>query len=198
MITRLVFTAFICVSSTAAVLAQDNATFKSAVVALTDDAALRAEFEQGLVDKALGRDYDAVISYDIVPDVEDVNNRRFVRTLAEHGIRTVLMLRPAAVGEGSSLESVRNEVSPELLENMRRFAGDVSSSEADDLIAVVHMAIYAVSDDRAELVSAGAVWLDEEVETREQGMERLQDLIVANVDAARPAIRQRLGLPPLQ
>ena len=28
--------------------------------------------------------------------------------------------------------------------------------------------------------------------------ERHQDLIVANVDAARPAIRRRLGLPPLQ
>ncbi|HEX7081800.1 MAG TPA: hypothetical protein VF329_12375 [Gammaproteobacteria bacterium] len=36
------------------------------------------------------------------------------------------------------------------------------------------------------------------METREEGIERLQDLIVANVDAARPAIRRLLGLPPLE
>lgn len=177
---------------------QNALTYRSAVVALADDPALRAEFEEGLVAKALEHDYDAVTSYDLVPDVSDIDDRRFLRTLASHGVRMVLMVRPAAVGPSSSLESVRSAVSPELLADMRRFARATSSSEGDDLIAVVHMAIYAISERDAAPVSAGAVWLDEEVETRAEGIERLQDLIVTNVDAARPEIRRLIGLPPLQ
>jgi hypothetical protein len=76
---------------------------------------------------------------------------------------------------------------------------DVGSTDANDLIAVVHMAIYLLEDeDDPELLSSGAVWLDEEVESREQGLERLHDLVVNNVDAVRPAIREHLGLPPLE
>jgi len=197
MVTRLTLVVLSGIWPSTAAVPQEVITYKSAVVVLAEDPALRAEFEQGLVAKAIDHEYDAVTSYDLVPDVSDVDNRGFADILASHGIRTVLMIRPAAVGPGSSLEAVRNEVTPELLENMRAFAKEASSSGAEELIAVVHMAIYAISDGQAELVSAGAVWLDEEVETREQGLERLQDLIVANVDAARPGIRRYLGLPPL-
>jgi hypothetical protein len=108
------------------------------------------------------------------------------------------MLRPAAVGQGASLESVRNEVSPRLLSDMQRFAKQVRSSETDELIAVVHMGIYLLEEGEPELLSSGAVWLDEEVENREQGLERLRALVLGNVDAVRPAIREHLGLPPLE
>lgn len=168
--------------------------YKAAVVALTDDAALRAEFERGLVAKAIGHDYDAVTSYDLVRNVGD---RRLLRKLAAEGVRAVLMLRPAAIGAGSSLESVRAEVSPATFASMRDFARRVSPSDSDDLIAVVHMAAYALTDEGAEHISSGAVWLDEPVTDRAEGIARLQDLIVANVDAARPDIRRHLGLPPL-
>lgn len=194
---RFVFALLLGACASACALAQDVVTYKSAVVALADDRALRVEFEEGLVAKALEHDYDAVTGYDLVPNVEDIDDRRFLRTLASHGVRMVLMVRPAAVGPGSSLESVRDAVSPELLADMRRFAKEASASDAQDLIAVVHMAIYAVSERDAALVSSGAVWLDEEVATRAEGIERLQDLIVANVDAVRPTIRRLLGLPSL-
>ena len=85
-----------------------------------------------------------------------------------------------------------------MLANMRAFAGEVSSSGGDDLIAVVHLAIYTLApNSKPELISSGAVWLDEPVEDRAQGISRLQDLILGNVDGVRPAIRQHLGLPPL-
>jgi hypothetical protein len=187
----------LCGLSLSAATAQEIA-YKSAVVALADSPELRATFEDGLVAKAREHRYDAVTSYDLVPDVGDVDNRRFVSTLAKEGIRAVLMLRPAAIGPNSSLESVRNEVPQTLYSDMRKFAKEVSASGSDDLIAVVHMAIYTIDSGQAQLISAGAVWLDEEVQSQEQGIERLQDLIVANVDAARPAIRGRLGLPPLR
>ena len=172
--------------------------YKAAVVALTDDAALRMEFERTLVAKARAHNYDAVGSYELVPDVAELNDRRFADTLAANGVRAVLMVRPAAIGAGSSLDAVRNEVSPQMLADMRAFAGEVSSSGGDDLIAVVHLAIYTLApNSKPELISSGAVWLDEPVADRTQGIARLQDLILGNVDGVRPAIRQHLGLPPL-
>jgi hypothetical protein len=178
-------------------LSQDVVRYKSAVVALTDDAQLRQSFERELAAKARTHDYDAIASYDLVPNVGDVDNKGFVDTLVASGVQAVLMIRPAAVGEGSSLDSVRKEVSPKVLADMRSFARKVSGSSGDDLIAVVHMAIYLLRGGESELISSGAVWLDEPVETREEGIERLQNLMLANVDAARPQIRQYLRLPPL-
>ena len=176
---------------------QPPATFKSAVVALTEDAALRQSFETELVAIAKSHAYDAVTSYDITSDVESLDTDAFLDALAARGIQAVLMVRPAAVGEGSSLESVRNEVSNRTFADMQRFAKRPSGPGTDELIAVVHLAIYTLIDKKPELVSAGAVWLDEPVTDRAEGIKRLQGLILANVDSVRPSIRRHLGLPPL-
>jgi hypothetical protein len=182
--------------STAA-LPQQPVRYKAAIVALTDDPDLRMHFEDTLAAKAIEHNYDAVTSYGMVPEVRDLDEDRFLDVLASQGVQTVLMLRPAAIGRGSSLESVRKEVSPRLYRDMQRFARQVSSSGTEDLIAVVHMAIYMLDGNEPDLISSGAVWLDEDVDGQEEGIERLQDLIVRNVDAVRPAIREHLGLPPL-
>lgn len=178
--------------------AQDTVTLKSTVVALSAEPALRAEFEDGLVAKARERQYNAVPSHDIVPDVADVNDRDFIRRMLTNGIGAVLMVRPADTGPDASLESVRDSVDPAVFANMRQFASELSSSGEDDILAVVHLAIYLISIDGAELIGSGAVWLDEPNPSREEGIERLQDLIVANVDGVRPAIRRHLGLAPLE
>jgi len=170
---------------------------KAAVVGLTDDVALRQSFETELVALARAHDYDAVTSHDITSDVDSLDQDEFLEALAARGIQAVLMVRPAAVGEGSSLEAVRNEVPTKTFQDMQRFARRVSGSGSDELIAVVHLAIYTLAGDEPALISAGAVWLDEPVTDRAEGIKRLQALIVQNVDAVRPAIRQRLGLPPL-
>ena len=172
-------------------------TFKAAVVALISNPALRQEFETGLVAIARDHRYDAITSYDLVPKVSDVRDRDFIKTLTAKGVQVVLMVRPAAVGPGSSLDAVKKEVSPAMLADMRTFAKEVSPSGADDLIAVVHLAIYMIDTGKPELVAPGAVWLDEPVKDRAEGIARLQGLIAANVDAARPAIRKHYGLPPL-
>lgn len=186
------------ISLSAPALAQRApATLKAAVVALTEDSALRESFERELVALARTHDYDAVTSYDIAADVRDVDDKAFVEALKSRGVQAVLIVRPAAVGEGSSLEAVRNDVSPRLMANMQRFARRISDSGADDLIAVVHLGIYVITSREPEPISSGAVWLDEPVTDRAQGIERLQRLILENVDGVRPAIRQHLGLPPL-
>jgi hypothetical protein len=178
--------------------AQDLVTLKSAVVALAAQPELRAEFEEGLVRKARELQYNAVPSYDLVPDVTDVNDRDFIKRMLTNGIGAVLMVRPAAVGPDASLESVKDSVSPGVYVNMRAFAGELSRSGEDDILAVVHLAIYLISVDGAELISSGAVWLDEPNPSREEAIERLQNLIVANVNGVRPAIREHFGLPPLE
>jgi hypothetical protein len=183
--------------ATTAYSQQQPATFKSAVVALTEDAALRQSFETELVAIAKSHAYDAVTSYDITSDVESLDTDAFLQALASRGIQAVLMVRPAAVGEGASLESVRNEVSNRTFADMQRFAKRPSGPGTDELIAVVHLAIYTLTAKKPELVSAGAVWLDEPVTDRADGIKRLQGLILANVDAVRPSIRRHLGLPPL-
>lgn len=178
--------------------AQDVVTLKSAVVALAAEPALRAEFEDGLVEKARDLQYNAVPSYDLVPDVTDVDDRDFIRRMLTNGVGAVLMVRPASVGANASLESVKEAVSPTVYANMRAFARELSRSGEEDLLAVVHLAIYLISIDGAELIGSGAVWLDEPAPSREEAIERLQNLIVANVDGVRPAIRDHLGLPPLE
>jgi len=178
-------------------LAQEIATFRSAVIVLVDDSTVRAALEDDLVTLARSHRYDAVAGYTVVPEIGDLTDTEVFDTLGVAGIQAVLMLRPASIGQGSSLESVRNSISPRLFANMHAFAEAVGSTDSDDLIAVIHMAVYTINTVGAELVSSGAVWLDEPVETRDQGIRRLEDLILSNIDAVRPAIREHYGLPPL-
>ncbi len=178
--------------------AQEIFTVRFAVVALAAQPALRAEFEEGLVAKALEHNYDAVTSYDLVPDVTDVDDADFIGRLVSAGVGGVLMMRPAAVGAGSTLESVRGVVSPDVYSNMQAFARELSPSGEEDLLAVVHMGIYLFGEGGAQLISSGAVWLDEENPSQEEGIERLQNLIVTNINGIRPAIREYLGLSPLE
>jgi hypothetical protein len=107
------------------------------------------------------------------------------------------MVRPAAIGPGSSLDAVKDEVSPAVLADMRSFAKKVSASGGDDVIAIVHLAMYTIVFSKPDPLTSGAVWLDEPVKDRAEGIERLQDLIIANLDAARPEIREHFGMPPL-
>lgn len=197
MMLRILASLFLILSVTAS-MAQEAPRLKSTAVVLVEDPELRASVERRLVEIARRNDYDAVTSYDFAPDVHDIDDPGFIDVLEQQGVHTVLMLRPAAVGEGSSLESVRASVAPETFAQMRVFASWISQVDPDNLIAVVHMAIYAINDGRVELLSAGAVWLDEDVESQDEGIERLLKLVLYNVDAVRPAIRRHLGLPPLE
>jgi len=195
------FVAFVAFAFTGTLSAQQQPrklfTFKVAVVALTSDPMLRADFERGLVAKAREHRYDAVTSYDLVPKLDDVQGSKFMKTLNAKGVKTVLLVRPAAIGPGSSLDALKDDVSPAVLADMKKFAKNVSASGGDELIAIVHLGIYMIDRSKPEPIDSGAVWLDEPVTDRAEGIERLEDLIVANVDAARPEIRERLGMPPL-
>lgn len=193
----LCFVAAFMVASASSGQGRQDRIYKVAVVALTNDPSLRADFERELVAKARERNYDAVTSFDLVPVVTDVDDRDFADTMLANGIDVLLLLRPAAIGPDSSLDAVRKEVSAKTLTDMRDFAKKVSDSGGDDLIAVVHMAVYLYYGRDPEMISSGAIWLDEPVEDRAEAITRLQDLTLDNIDAARPAIRRYYRLAPL-
>src|SRR5262245_60810153 len=170
--------------------------YKVAVVALTKDAALRADFERQLVAKAREHSYDAVTSYNLVPNVAELKDRKFVDTMLANKVDLVWVLRPAAIGPDASLDSVRKEVSAKTLTDMRDFAKKVSASGGNDLIAVIHQAVYLFYGREPEVISSGAVWLDEPVQDRAEAISRLQDLMLENLDAARPGIRRFYRMNP--
>ena len=198
MIRQITFVALVGVICLNIAVSQEVVVYKTAVVALVEDPAVRADFEEGLAAKFREHNYDSMPTYNLVPDITGVDDAGFAQRLAEEGIKAILMLRPAAIGAGSTLESVRDEVSPEIYSDIEAFAGEISASGGKDLFAVVHMAIYLITENGAELISAGASWLEEEAESREQGIEQLQNLIVDVVNKTRPLLRQHLGLAPLE
>jgi len=175
---------------------RENRIYKAAVVALTQDAALRADFERQFVAKAREHNYDAVASYDLVPAITDVRDKKFVDTMLANKIDLILLVRPAAIGPDASLDSVRKEVSAKTLTDMRAFAKKVSNSNGNDLIAVIHQAVYLFYGREPEVISSGAVWLDEPVQDRAEAITRLQDLMLENLDAARPNIRRFYRMNP--
>lgn len=191
---------YVCaaLSIAAAALGQgrENKIYKATVVALTQDPALRADFERQFVTKAREHNYDAVASYDLVPTITDIRSKTFVDTMLANRIDIVLLVRPAAIGPDASLDSVRKEVSAKTLTDMRDFAKKVSNSTGDDLIAIVHQAVYLFYGREPEVISSGAVWLDEPVQDRAEAIARLQDLMLENLDAARPGIRRFYRMNP--
>ncbi len=198
MVRQIALLALVGVFSLNVAVTQEVVIYKAAVVVLVEDSAVRAEFEESLAAKFREHNYDAISTYDFLPETSGVDDAGFAKRLAEQGIQVILMLRPAAIGAGSTLESVRDEVSPDVYSDIEAFAEEISPSGGKDLFVVVHMAIYLITEDGAELVSAGASWLEEEAESREEGIEQLQNLIVGIVDKTRPLLRQRMGLAPLE
>ena len=176
---------------------RENRIYKATVVALTEDPALRADFERQFVAKAREHNYDAVASHDLVPTITDVRDKAFVDTMLANKVDIVLLVRPAAIGPGASLDSVRKEVSAKTLTDMRDFAKKVSNSSGNDLIAVIHQAVYLFYGRDPEVISSGAVWLDEPVTDRAEAIARLQDLMLENLDAARPGIRRFYRMNPV-
>jgi hypothetical protein len=188
--------AALCIATAALGQGRENKIYKGVVVALTQDPALRADFERTFAGKAREHNYDTVASYDLVPTITDVRNKQFVDTMLANKIDLVLLVRPAAIGPGASLDSVRKEVSAKTLTDMRDFAKKVSNSNGNDLIAVIHQAVYLFYGREPEVITSGAVWLDEPVQDRAEAVARLQDLMLENLDAARPGIRRFYRMNP--
>lgn len=180
------------VQAAASLDGEPPSAYRAAVAVLVDDARFRAQLEESLVTKGRQHGFDLVASHTLLPDARDLSAEDAPALLGTKGVQVVVMLRPAAVGPGTSLEAVRDSLPPGLYSQMRRFAATASAAGPDDLIAVVQVAIYALASDEPRLATAGAVWLSEPVASREEGIAKLEDMLLQNVEAAREQIRRNL------
>ena len=110
MIRQIALVALVGVFSLNVAVTQEVVIYKAAVVVLVEDSAVRADFEESLAAKFREHNYDAITTYDFLPETTGVDGAGFAGRLAEQGIQVILMLRPAAIGAGSTLESVQGEV----------------------------------------------------------------------------------------
>lgn len=110
MIRQIALVALVGVFSLNVAVTQEVVIYKAAVVVLVEDSAVRADFEESLAAKFREHNYDAITTYDFLPETTGVDGAGFAGRLAEQEIQVILMLRPAAIGAGSTLESVQGEV----------------------------------------------------------------------------------------
>jgi hypothetical protein len=167
-----------------------------AVVALVDDANLRAEIEDGVASKLDDEELDLVASHAVAEDVRDVAGKDFLAALRARGIGGLLVLRPAPVGADTSLATVRAEITPQILRDFRGFAKRVSSIDASEAPRVMHIAVYVLADGEPRLATAGATWLDGEPASRQDAVERLDGLVALNIQRAGAQIRDALQAGP--
>jgi hypothetical protein len=167
-----------------------------AIVALVDDAKLRAEIEDGVAAKLDDDELDLVASHAVTKDVRDVAGRDFLAALRTRGVGGLLVLRPAPVGAETSLATVRAEITPQMLRDFRGFAKRVSRIGASEAPVVMHIAVYVLGDGEPRLATAGATWLDREPADREDAVQQLDGLVALNIQRAGPQIRDALqGMP---
>jgi hypothetical protein len=166
------------------------------VVALVDDAKLRADIEDGVAAKLDDAELDLVASHAMTQDVRNVAGKDFLAALRDRGVRGLLVLRPAPVGTETSLTSVRAEITPQMLRDFRSFAKRVSRIGASEAPIVMHIAVYVLAGGEPRLATAGATWLDRAPASREDAVERLDGLVALNIQRAGPQIRDALQSAP--
>ncbi len=161
-----------------------------AVVVLVADAELRARFEDGVVAKLDGQALRAVSSHGLVPDLGDLDKRSVLARLERAHVAGLLVLRPAALGSGDSLTSVRRSVTPDMLRDFAGFTKRVSRIRPGEAPAVVHIGVYVLGGREPMLLTAGATWLDADAPSRDSAVDRLENLVALNLDRAAPEIRK--------
>ncbi|HEX5420372.1 MAG TPA: hypothetical protein VFY39_10260, partial [Gammaproteobacteria bacterium] len=171
-------------------------TERFAVVVLVDDPKLRADLEDGVAAQLEGHGLDPVASHALAPNVRDVAKSDFLAVLKSRHVAGVFMLRPAPLGPGSSLQTVRSSVTPQMLRDFRAFAKRVSRIGPRESPAVVHIGVYLLEDGEPMLFTAGATWLDSDAGSRDEAVARLEHLVALNLEQAAPAIRHAAEAAP--
>lgn len=182
--------------STPAKAQQDEILLKMAVVALSDNHKMRQNLENRIVNKLLANHYDATASHLLIKDISNIRDPKLRHKLYARGVRGVLILRPIDVGEKASITSSKDHISPHTYNTIEAFVtaerrGDFSSR------AVVQVSAFIISEQQATSFWSGVVWLDEPAETQQEGLDKLAELVLFNLNAARSYMRQSMGLAPI-
>ena len=178
-------------------MAQEQAQYlRFAVMALSDNKASRVEFENQLVNRMAENRYDAVASYALIPDLDTLQSMPVRTRMLDAGVQAILILRPLEVPEGDILTPQQLQISPDEFSSVSRF---ISAYRGDsfEVRTVVQIAGFLLDRDASRLFWHGVIWLDDSVETEQNRIDKIVDLVQFNLDNSRNALRLQLGLPTL-
>ena len=169
---------------------------KFTVVALSKEHNIRRDFENELVKNLRENNYDAVTSYSLLPNISNLRDPALRLKLQEEGIQGVLLLRPIDIGEQASIQSAQKQIAPKTYNTIETFVTDYRGDDFSTQ-AVIQVSGFLLSEAHTANFWQGIIWLDDTVETRQEGIEKLSDLVLSNLNASRGYLRKRLGLQPL-
>ncbi len=167
------------------------------VIAMAPDFGTRVAFEDALVSMLRLDDYDAVSSHTVLPVNIPAAPSAARDLLLQADIHAVLVLRPLASVAGGSITAAQASLSPESYGSLSAFIRDYRGDNFESQ-AVVHVMGFLLEEQQSQLFWQGVVWLDESVDTQQEAIDRLVTLVRFNLNQSRPALRQYLGLPPLE
>jgi len=169
---------------------------KFTVVALSKEHSIRRDFENELVKNLRANNYDAIASHSLLPDISSLHDPALRLKLQEEGVQGVLLLRPIDIGEQASIQSAQKQIAPKAYNTIEAFVTDYRGGDFSTQ-AVVQVSGFLLSEAHTANFWQGIIWLDDNVKTREEGIEKLSDLVLSNLNASRGYLRKRLGFKPL-
>jgi len=179
-------------------LAQDsNQRLKFTVVALSKEPNVRQSFEDKLVKNLKENQYNAVASHLLVADLPDFSKPDVYKRLRSNGVQGVLLLMPIDVGKEASIKSAQPRVWSTTYDSIEAFVNGYRGGNFNTQ-AVVQVSGFLISENQSSNFWQGVIWLDDTVETREEGIEKLSGLVLSNLNASRAYLRKLLGLDPLK
>ena len=169
---------------------------KFTVVVLSQETDIRKNFENELVKNLKADKYDAVASHSLIPKISDFRHPNIYKKLRKKGIQGVLLLMPIDVGDQASIKSAQPRVWSTTYDSVEAFVNGYRGGNFNTQ-AVVQVSAFLISDEQASNFWQGIIWLDDTVETRQEGIEKLSGLILSNLNASRAYLRKLLGFEPL-
>ncbi|MAM70844.1 MAG: hypothetical protein CMP91_06885 [Gammaproteobacteria bacterium] len=186
-----------CLLSSGLMQAQDNNQYlRFTVMAMAPDLETRMIFEDELVRVLREDDYDVVASHTLVPEISPAVSLEVRQALIEAGIQAALVLRPLATGNDASITAAQEALSQQTYTSLAAFINDYRGHNFESQ-AVVHVLGFLLDPQQSRLFWQGVIWLDDTVETQEQAIEKLVELVQFNLNQSRTVLRHQLGLPPL-
>ena len=165
-------------------------------MAMVENNESRRAFENQLVVRLSEDDYDAVASYELIQDLNDIPSSEVRNQLLDNDVQAILILRPQELPEGMPISAQQLQISPQEFSSVSRF---ITAYQGDNLniSTIVQIAGFLLERDGSRLFWHGVIWLDDAVESEQNRFDKLVDLVQFNLNNSRNVLRLQLGLPPI-
>jgi hypothetical protein len=177
-------------------VAQEQQQFlRFSVMALSESESSRRAFENQLVIRLSENRYDVIPSYDLIPDLVEMQTTQVRSLLLASGVQAILILRPLELPEGTALSAQQLQMNPGEFTSVSQFI-NAYRGDSFDIRTIVQIAGFLLERDQSRLFWHGVIWLEDTVEKEQNRIDKIVDLVQFNLDNSRSALRAQLGLPP--